>query len=139
MRTHNWPETPRGELLVHRGAPMLRTDTRIPTCLRHKTVPECIHFGYASSAVSRLAKHRYYEERGEGREPNPRLRNMRRMYVDCRNEYRSWEPGNKLPHGAKIIPYKGPIPEVFLEQDMKDADVSNNGQGSDSLDKLLKT
>jgi hypothetical protein len=63
--------------------------------------PECVHLGFASGGKARAAKHRYYEARGESR--------TRAMYVECR---RAWERG-QLPVGASVIPYTGPIPEVF--------------------------
>lgn len=70
-------------------------------------MPECIHMGFASALQSRQAKHKYYVARGEG------VRDRRQMYVDCRSAFETWRPGINLPHGAKVIDYKGPVPEVF--------------------------
>lgn len=71
-------------------------------------MPQCVHTGFASGLMSRAAKHRYYVARGEGRQ------DQRQMYVDCRAAFETWKPGDKLPHGASVIPYNGPIPEVLL-------------------------
>lgn len=70
-------------------------------------MPECVHMGFASSYLSRKAKHRYYIARGEG------IVDRRQMYVDCRDAFETWEPCRELPHGAKVAPYTGDIPEVF--------------------------
>lgn len=115
-KNHNWPEDQDGTFLTHKKESMLRTDERIPHFLSGVPLPECIHLGYASQKENRVAKHRYYENRGEGKEEHPILRRKRRMYVECRNDYLSWEPGGILSHDASVIPYTGPIPEVFRER-----------------------
>lgn len=102
IRNHNWPEAD-GEYLTK---VMLRID------LMKGDYPQCIHFGYASSPRNRSAKHSYYVARGEGQEPG-RIGKRRRMYLDCRSAWENWRPGSVLPHGAEVIEYKGPIPEVF--------------------------
>lgn len=114
---HNWPSDTQGTLLVHKGSGMFRydsraTDTRVDT---KSDLPQCIHLGYAANAQHRKAKCMYYEERGEGKEPNRQLQQRRKMYVECRNDYLSWEPGITLTHGARVIEYQGPIPEVFKD------------------------
>ncbi len=69
--------------------------------------PNCIHMGFSSSQKLRAAKHAYYVARGEG------PRDGRQMYVDCRTAFEKWRPGISLPHGARVIPYNGEIPEAF--------------------------
>lgn len=105
---HNWPENASGRYLTHS---MFRSDGRINHRVRKLIngfdLPECIHMGFASSLVSRNAKHKYYVARGEGRTDH------RQMYVDCRLAFENWKEGQPLPHDAKVIPYIGPIPEVF--------------------------
>ena len=100
---HNWPETKDGLTLSKR---VIRYDA-MPS-----PNPECAHLAFASSHRVRAAKHKYYIVRGEG------LSDGRQMYVDCRASFETWKPGKKLPHGASIIKYTGPIPEVF-EQDIQ--------------------
>jgi len=67
--------------------------------------PVFIHLGFASYASYRTAKNRYYANRGEDKE-TPK-------YVASRGAFATWQPGDKLPNGDKVIPYTGPIPEVF--------------------------
>lgn len=117
-QNHNWPEDTKGTLLVNKIERMMRNDRRVPMSLRKMVeqgtpVPQCIHMGYASSYLMRYAKHQYYVDRGEGQEPDRELRLRRGMYVECRNAWRAWEPSSNLPYGAKVVPYTGPIPEVF--------------------------
>lgn len=73
--------------------------------------PQCVHFGFARDGEHRKRTNRYYQARGEGREPHGQFN--RQAYVDCRAAWETWKPGDELPHGAKLIPYDGPIPEVF--------------------------
>lgn len=68
---------------------------------------QLVHTGFASSLRARQAKHRYYVARGEG------VRDRRKMYVECREAYERWVPGAKLPHGASVVPYTGPVPEAL--------------------------
>lgn len=106
---HNWPQLPAGGRFLTRW--MARIENATPNAVRARDrireVPNCIHMGFASSHASRTAKHRYYESRGEDK--------SRKMYVDCRRAYETWKPGDTLPHGAKVIPYTGKIPECFNE------------------------
>lgn len=107
VRNHNWPEV-NGRYLTEK---MLRCDL-MPEGFGMNRIPECVHLGYASSSRSRKAKHAYYKARGEGQEGG-RLGRKRSMYLDCRDAYEKWVPGASLPHGASVIEYNGPIPEVF--------------------------
>lgn len=68
-----------------------------------------IHLGFASTLKNRQAKHRYYENRGE-------IIGKRAWYTHCREAWEVWQPGDVLPHGGKVIPYRGFIPEVFKEE-----------------------
>lgn len=71
------------------------------------TSPQCVHTAFASDVESRKAKHRYYQRRGEGPQDG------RQRYVDCRAAWETWEEGDELPQGARVLPYDGPVPEVF--------------------------
>ena len=62
---------------------------------------------FASEAVKRQAKHDYYKARGE------LLDRKRRWYVESRQAFSWWKPGDELPRGAKVTTYGGPVPEVF--------------------------
>lgn len=104
VRNHNWPEV-NGRYLTEK---MLRCDLMED----QSTMPQCVHMGYASSSRSRNAKHDYYKARGEGSEGG-RMGRKRSMYVECRDAYERWKPGDELPHGASVIGYNGVIPEVF--------------------------
>lgn len=74
--------------------------------------PECVHVGFARrDAVTRTRTNAYYVHRGEG---GPRDR-KRRMYVDCRGAWAGWKPGRSLPHGARVVRYDGPVPEVLRD------------------------
>lgn len=74
----------------------------------HNCSIEYCHLGFASMR-GRAAKHRYYESRGEGRTDH------RGWYVECRRAWETWERGDPLPHGARVIKYDGPVPEIFQE------------------------
>jgi hypothetical protein len=104
-RNHNNPEDSEGQFLK----------SLMKRCDYLPDMPQCIHLGFASNLANRQAKHEYYKHRGEGKEGG-RLGRMRQMYVNCRRAYETWQPGDRLPHGARIIPYTGEIPEVFKEQ-----------------------
>lgn len=69
--------------------------------------PQYVHMAFASNSAMRLAKNRYYVERGEG------VTDHRQKYVTCRDAYRTWKPGATLPRGAVVSLYTGEIPEVF--------------------------
>ncbi len=96
-RSHVWPETQQGVML---NRSMARAD-------RDASSPEWVHLGWASQAKMRLAKTRYYTARGEG------VRDGRHRWMACRYAWESWKPGDILPYGAAVVPYAGPIPEVF--------------------------
>lgn len=72
--------------------------------------PECVHYGFAKSAGPRISTHKYYVERGEGKERGYN----RQMYVDCRAAWEQWEYGDLLPHRAMVIEYEGIIPESMV-------------------------
>ena len=101
VKNHNTPETREGRLLSQDG--FKRLDLMPGT-------PQMIHMGFAASAKTRAAKNRYYEVRGEADDPK------RRWYTESRRAFETWQPGDPLPHGAKVIGYDGPVPEVFQEQ-----------------------
>ncbi|TXH16946.1 MAG: hypothetical protein E6R03_04685 [Hyphomicrobiaceae bacterium] len=103
-KNHNWPDLDG----VYLTKSMLRCDL-----MSQADMPQCVHLGFASSVESRRAKHSYYVARGEGKEGG-RMGQKRRMYVECREAYERWRPGDELPHGARVIGYDGPVPEVFL-------------------------
>lgn len=93
INNHNWPNAPNGRSLK---------DTNYAY-----NEPTYIHLGFASARNTRIAKHNYYVARGEAKDP------ARKMYVECRNAFATWTPGKKLPHGAVVFSYNGPIPEAF--------------------------
>lgn len=68
-------------------------------------VPQMVHMAFASSPKVRRAKHRYYEARGEARDPR------RGWYTQSRKAWEEWVPGAALPRGAQVVPYDGPVPE----------------------------
>lgn len=94
---HNTPELPSGKLLDIR---LKRLDSR-------SSAPMMIHMGFASEHKYRTAKNNYYIARGEGRVDH------RGWYTESRAAWETWTPETVLPRGAKVIPYTGPIPEVF--------------------------
>lgn len=97
---HNWP--------CLNGVPAINQMKKLDKDSRCSV--ECVHLGFASLAKMRTAKTNYYVARGEGNGDG------RSMYIDCKRSFDQWEPGFSLPHGARVIPYHGPIPEVFQEQ-----------------------
>lgn len=72
-------------------------------------MPEMVHMGFAAWKETRLAKNKYYANRGEAVDP------QRAWYCESRAAWKEWKPGVKLPRGAKVIPYQGPVPEIFKE------------------------
>lgn len=98
---HNTPSTPDGTLLL--------TRTTTSNFTKWANVPETIHLGFTSSLKTRESKHRYYTARGEGVNDN------RGRYVECRRFFETYQPGDEPPHGAKIVGYTGPVPEIFQE------------------------
>ena len=97
---HNNPKRADGSMIG-----MIRLDRGSQSGL-----PQMVHLGFAASAKTRLAKNRYYQQRGEG------TTDHRQWYVDSRSAWRDWLPGAPLPKGAKVIGYAGPKPECFREQ-----------------------
>lgn len=95
-KNHNWPEDPKGRFLINS---------------RHIFNTKWIHLGFASQLSFRAAKHIYYKARGEGEDK------QRRMYVACRDYFLKWKLRDSLPHGAKVLPFVGDVPEVFLNAD----------------------
>jgi len=94
---HNTPSAPRiGPL-----------DKKLVRYDKDESAPYFVHMAFASRLADRQAKHRYYEERGEAKD------RKRRWYTESRAAYETWQPGDSLPHGAKVIPYAGIVPEVF--------------------------
>lgn len=71
--------------------------------------PECIHLGFARDGEHRARTNAYYVARGEGSEDGFN----RQWYVDCRSAWETWTPEDGLPHGAEVVPYEGPVPEVL--------------------------
>lgn len=102
-QNHNWPNDRHGNNLGERSY-VYCDDLINPNGIN------CTHLGFASSLQSRVAKHQYYIDRGEGRS------DRRQMYVDCRRAFELWQPNQPLPHGAKVVPYAGEIPEVFQQR-----------------------
>ena len=80
----------------------------------HPYSPQMIHLGYAAKKEVRLAKNRYYADRGEA------VDLKRSWYVESRTAWENWKPGDPLPNGAEVIPYRGPVPEVFQAKEAKD-------------------
>lgn len=94
---HNTPTLPSGEP-VNRSAKWYDKDPN---------APQMLHMGFASKARTRLAKNRYYADRGESTDP------LRSWHVEARAEWEAWTPGKQLLRGGVVVPYYGPIPEVF--------------------------
>lgn len=68
---------------------------------------KCFHMAFASDPDHRAAKHRYYEGRGEAG-------SKRDWYVESRKAYEEYQPNmTRLPRGARVVLYRGPVPEVF--------------------------
>lgn len=101
---HNTPSRANGSPLNSNGIDVRDLVERFPD------MPQMIHMGYTANAITRRAKVRYYEERGEKDDPD------RMWYIQSRAKWRHWTPGSKLPHKAEIVEYTGPIPEIFLAE-----------------------
>ncbi len=93
---HNSPE--------HKGMLLNKSLRRLDRIPRS---PCFVHMGFASKPRTRLAKNRYYVERGEGRTDH------RGIYVKSRAAFEKWKPGDRLPNGDQLVRYNGPIPEAF--------------------------
>ena len=74
---------------------------------KERRAPQMIHLGYAADLAYRVAKCNYYAARGEAEDPT------RSWYVRSRAAWESWTRKTALPKQAKVIPYKGDVPEVF--------------------------
>jgi hypothetical protein len=96
VRSHNWPEDDKGYLTRS-----VRTFDKVAGA------PQCVHMGWASDPKLRKAKNDYYVARGEGKKDG------REAHVEARRSWETWQPGDKLPCGARVIPYNGPVPECF--------------------------
>ena len=79
--------------------------------LRRAGAPEFIHMGFACESKYRLAKNRYYIERGEKDEKNRRQPRK----IESRALFETWKPGDTLPPENEVVEYTGPIPECFDE------------------------
>lgn len=91
----------------------LPLDKRLAQYTQYPTSPYFVHMGFASNLENRAAKNRYYEIRGESVDRN------RSWYCDSRRAFETWTPNTVLPKSAKVIKYRGEIPEVFLLNDSK--------------------
>ena len=78
---------------------------------RWDKAPEFIHMGFACERKYRVAKNRYYVERGEKDIKSRRLPKK----IESRSIFETWKPGDVLPPANKIVKYTGPIPECFDE------------------------
>jgi len=94
---HNTPKS-------RTGVPLDKIAKR---CERDACAPEFCHLGYASALKNRQAKNAYYVARGEG------VNDHRGWYVQSRAAWEKWQPGDKLPRGAEVVPWTAEIPEVF--------------------------
>jgi hypothetical protein len=88
------------------NAPAGLLEKRLPM-YDYGNMPECVHLGYACRSGDRIAKNRYYVQRGESVDP------LRQWYTESRAAYETWRPGGRLPYGAKVVKYRGDVPEVF--------------------------
>lgn len=100
---HNVPIRVNGQSLNDR----MKDHRRFMNTPLSSRIPEYVHMGFAGSVKNRVAKNEYYRQRGEMHDPK------RVWYTDSRACFESWRPGEKLPRDAEVIPYTGPIPEVF--------------------------
>ncbi len=98
---HNTPSYANGRPL---NDSLLRWDKRSRS-------PCMVHMGWASQLSTRAAKCAYYEGRGEDVDPE------RAWYVASRKAWFTWKPGVMLPKRARVVPWVGPVPEVFLRKE----------------------
>jgi hypothetical protein len=98
---HNMPAKPNGTMIDRK---IVKTAT---------TNIMCYHLGFAKDVSNMEDKTQYYINRGEGKEANSLVRQRRQMYVDCRKAWFEWKEGKQLPHGARVLPWNGPWPEVL--------------------------
>lgn len=94
---HNTPSRPKYGAL----------DRKLARHDKDESAPYFVHMAFASRLQDRAAKHRYYEARGEA------VDRKRKWYTESRAAYETWQPGDSLPHGAKVVPYTGIVPECF--------------------------
>lgn len=101
INSHIYPSLPNGHTL---NCEMARLEY-VPG------MPQYVHLGWASQARTRLAKTRYYTARGEGQGDG------RAKWMECRRAWEGWSPSDSLlPHGARVVPYTGPIPECLAKE-----------------------
>lgn len=100
---HNHPTKPDGTKLVKYNVKTIDT----------KAV--CVHTGFVKKVENQKDKNDFYVNRGEGKEQDPKIRQRRQMYVDCRRAYETWKLNDSLPHGAKILPFTKPLPDSLLD------------------------
>ena len=100
---HNHPSKPSGKKLTTKDVKSIPTRAM------------CVHTGFVKKIENQKDKNDFYVGRGEGRESDPALRQRRQMYIDCRRAYETWDGKVSLPHGAYLIPYSDPLPEVLLD------------------------
>lgn len=94
---HNTPSRPKYGAL----------DRKLARHDKDESAPYFVHMAFASRLQDRATKHRYYEARGEA------VDRKRQWYTESRAAYETWQPGDSLPHGAKVVPYTGIVPECF--------------------------
>lgn len=100
---HNHPTKPDGKKMIAYNVKTVETRAK------------CVHTGFAKSVKNQKDKNAFYVNRGEGKEKDPKVRARRQMYVDCRRAYEKWKPGQKLPHGAKVLAFDEVLPESLLD------------------------
>lgn len=106
LTNHNTPTTPSGVMMDRN----LKDHRNRKIAFRGVSTPQFVHLGFASDPKYRKAKNEYYKERGEG------TTDHRGWYVQSRDAFNTWKPGDVLPRGAIVIPYSGDIPECFASE-----------------------
>lgn len=107
---HNTPQRPDGTYINDKINTLHDREWIAPDSpkAREFYLPQMLHLGYASAVGTRRAKAAYYSQRGEAADK------LRRWYVESRESWFSWKPGDVLPHEAKVITYVGPVPEILM-------------------------
>lgn len=100
---HNHPTKPDGTKLIKEEVVAIKTSA------------ECIHTGFVKLVKNQKDKNDFYVNRGEGKEKDRRLRDLRQMYVNCRRAYENWTPKTILPHKARVLAFSGVLPESLLD------------------------
>jgi hypothetical protein len=80
---------------------------KVLNIMRGDDFPYMVHMGFASNLPNRVAKHRYYEHRGEAND------RWRIKHCDSRRCFEVWTPRTVLPCRARVQFYTGIIPECF--------------------------